>query len=476
MMIDWNTYSYQSSWAKAPMMYNPPHPESMTPMPYQKAGVEYHMSRNHAVFGDAPGLGKTAQSIMLDNAIESGRTLVVCPASLRLNWQREIWLWSNIENVSTHAVLQSSHGINPEADFNIVSYDMLRNPGINTSIMDLMWDHVILDEAHYLKDPKGNQRTKVVCAPDMLPSVTGRFTLATGTLLPNQPIECYNALRLLDWEAIDRMSVESFRRQYYAEGEGFVRINGKVKWMNNVRNVPINLDDLQFRLRSRIMVRRLKEDVLPQLPPKRWHIMPLESTPEVRRALKHEGLTVAAKMHEVDPDNFADDIPIDGAISTARRELGEAKAPLIVNYVKQLLDEGIDKLVLAGWHLSVLSYFMDELKSFGATYMDGSTPPSRKQTSVDRFQTDPEIRLIIGQMLPMGEGWTMTAAQDVVLAEPFWVPGKNEQMLDRVHRIGQTGDRVIGHIPVVADSLDERIINTVIKKDHSIYLALDHKA
>jgi SWI/SNF-related matrix-associated actin-dependent regulator 1 of chromatin subfamily A len=108
--------------------------------------------------------------------------------------------------------------------------------------------------------------------------------------------------------------------------------------------------------------------------------------------------------------------------------------------------------------------------------MDGSTSPSRKQTAVDRFQTDPEIRLIIGQMLPMGEGWTMTAAQDVVLAEPFWVPGKNEQMLDRVHRIGQTGDRVIGHIPVVADSLDERIINTVIKKDQSIYLALDHRA
>ena len=76
-------------------------------------------------------------------------------------------------------------------------------------------------------------------------------------------------------------------------------------------------------------------------------------------------------------------------------------------------------------------------------------------------------------MQPLGEGWTLTAAQDVVFAEVDWVPGKNDQLLDRVHRIGQGGGYVIGHIPVVPDSLDERILGTAIKKDQSIYKALD---
>ena len=76
-------------------------------------------------------------------------------------------------------------------------------------------------------------------------------------------------------------------------------------------------------------------------------------------------------------------------------------------------------------------------------------------------------------MLPLGEGWTLTAAADVVLAEPDWVPGKNDQLLDRIHRIGTTSEYVIGHIPVVPYSLDERILNTAIVKDKNIYKALD---
>ena len=92
---------------------------------------------------------------------------------------------------------------------------------------------------------------------------------------------------------------------------------------------------------------------------------------------------------------------------------------------------------------------------------------------VDQFQEDEETQIILGQMLPLGEGWTLTAAQDVVLAEPDWVPGKNSQMLDRISRMGQEGSYTIGHIPVVPDTLDERILNTAITKDQNIYQALD---
>ena len=128
-----------------------------------------------------------------------------------------------------------------------------------------------------------------------------------------------------------------------------------------------------------------------------------------------------------------------------------------------------------------------ELEEFGLVYMDGSTSPVAKQNAVDAFQQDSGWewvtdgrydlgigpRIILGQTIPLGEGWNLPAAQDVLLAEPDWVPGKNDQVLERTHRIGQKGDYVCGHVPVVPGTLDERILARAIEKDRSIYEALD---
>ena len=478
-------FQVERSRAVEPLFYRAPTPEKMQPLvrDYQLAGVEYHLARDHALFGDAPGLGKTAETILLGNSIEARRTLVVCPASLRLKWEREIWTWSTTPNVSTYPVLKSRDGVSLEADYVIVSYALLLNKGVRDAIMSARWDHLILDEAHAIKDPKGNRRTKVICAPDMLPSVCGRVTMASGTILPNQPVECYNAVRLLNWDAIDRASLTDFRDYYYEFGEGFVMGRSfdeqrqvwvrKPHWSDQVRNVPRNLDDLQHRLRKHVMVRRLKEQVLHELPSKQWNLFPLEATADVRRALKHEGWERAEKLYEMDPDEFHGAAPIDGAVSTARRLLGEAKAPQVAVYVRELLEEGADKVVVSAWHLSVLAYLKEQLKDLGLVYMDGSTSATRKQRVVDAFRGDLGVRVILGQMMPLGEGWDLEVAQDVVLAEPDWVPGKNDQMLDRVHRLGQTGSYVLGHLPVVPGTLDERIVSTAIRKDKSIYAALD---
>lgn len=296
---------------------------------------------------------------------------------------------------------------------------------------------------------------------------------------------CYNAVRLLNWDAIDRMSLEAFRNHYYDFGGGMIRgpvydpakggwVN-KVHWSDKVRNVPRNLDELQHRLRKHIMVRRLKEQVLHELPPKTWHPFPLEITAEMRRALKHPGWAFASTLYDMDPDAFSDGIPIDGAISTARKMLGEAKMPKVCEYIVDLLEGGVDKLVVTAWHTSVLHFFRDKLSKYGLVYMDGSTSAAKKQLAVDRFQNKDEIRIILGQTAVIGEGWTLTRAQDVVLAEPDWVPGRNDQALDRIHRKGQKGERVIGHIPVVPGTLDERVMSTAIRKDIAIYAALDYR-
>ena len=474
-------FTIERSRAVEPLFSRAPAPPGTTPKEYQHAGVEFAAARanGNVLFGDAPGLGKTAEAILLNNARGTSYHLVVCPASLRLNWEREIWRWSTIPNVTTYPVLKAKDGVSLAHNYVIISYDLLRNPSILNALMAERWDCIIYDEAHYLKDPRGNQRTRVICAPDLLPSVAGATTLATGTLLPNQPIECYNAIRLLDHGAINGASLEDFREFYYDIGEGFVTKfdpatkKFKQTWSNRVRNVPRNLDHLQDVLRGTIMVRRLKEQVLHELPPKQWHPFPLAVTAGMREAMKHPGWQAAEKLYALDGHAFDRGVPVDGAVSTARRLLGEAKAEPVASYIEELLDAGTDKLVVSGWHHSVLDILRGRLERWGLVYMDGSTSATAKQRAVDRFQSEAGVRIILGQMMPLGEGWTLTAAQDVVFAEPDWVPGKNDQLLDRINRIGQTGGYTIGHIPVVPGSLDERILATAIEKDGYIHQALD---
>ena len=494
----------ERSWASQPVFYEAPYPlgGDYVPSPYQHAGVEYRIQRDHGVFGDAPGLGKTAECILTSNAFEAKRTLVLCPASLRLNWEREIWMWSTIENVSTYPVLASRDGISLQHDYVILSYDALRNDGLYYAILEGMWDHVIFDEAHYLKDPKGNVRTTRTMGGSRLEKVAGdrakqmmyyegilsrcgAVTMATGTPMPNQPIEVYNMARLMDWDSIGRVSQEGFREYYYSEGWGFkigwyeatlpdgekVEKHGRHRAL--VRNVPRRMEELQAAMRSSWLVRRLKEHVLTQLPEKQFHLLPIEANADIRKAMKHEGWRKAEKLYEFDPAGFDTSTPIDGSVSTARRLVGEAKAPRAVEYCKQLLDEGVEKLVVSAWHRSVLKVLREGLSKYGIVYMDGSTSATAKQNAVDDFQTNPGTRVILGQQQPLGLGWTLTAAQDVVFAEFDWVPGVNDQLLDRIHRRGQTGSHVTGHIPFVPGSLEEKILGRAVEKGRVIHAALD---
>lgn len=488
-----------ASRATEPKFYRAPAPvaelkerDGVTVGQYQYAGVEYALARNHALIGDEPGVGKTAQAIMISNAMKTRRTLAVVPASLRLNWQKEVWKWSTLPNVKTYPINKARDGVSLVHDWTIISYDLLRNKDILAALLSMRWDHLVLDEAHYLKDPKGNQRTKAVCGwmdqgtyRKGLVDVAGRITMLSGTIMPNQPRECYNAVRLLNHDAIDGMSLEEFVDYYYGEGGGMIRgpylarlptgetvTRHGLHWSDTVRNQPRNLDELQYRLRKNVMVRRLKAQVLHELPAMRWHPFPLEMTAAISRALKHEGWREAGRMYDLDADAFDHGVPIDGAISTARKELGEAKAEPVAVYVHDLIASGVNKVVVSAWHHTVLDYLRSELNRHGVAYMDGRTSTRQKQEAVDLFQNNPEVKIILGQAMPLGLGWTLTAAQDVVLAEPDWVPGVNQQIVDRIHRKGQTFG-TMAHVPVVPGTLDEKMLGSAIKKSQHIYQALD---
>ena len=125
-------FRVERSRAVAPLHYRAPEPgiDGLVASEYQHAAVEYQLGLDNGIIGDAPGVGKTAEAILLSNATEARTTLVTCPASLVLKWESEIWRWSTIPNVKTYPICRSSDGVNLEANYVILSYDMQRNPSI----------------------------------------------------------------------------------------------------------------------------------------------------------------------------------------------------------------------------------------------------------------------------------------------------------------------------------------------------------
>jgi len=164
-------------------------------------------------------------------------------------------------------------------------------------------------------------------------------------------------------------------------------------------------------------------------------------------------------------------VPVGSALPEIRREMGVAKAPLVAEYITDLMEGGLSKLVVFGKHLEVIGILERRLARYNPAVIVGATAPRRRQEIVDRFQEDPGTRVFIGNEAAE-EGWTLTAAADVVLAEPSWVPGKNEQRVDRLHRIGQLKGVVV-HIPVVEESLDAQVLGSAAYKAADINAQLD---
>lgn len=294
-----------------------PAPPGMTPLPFQNAGIRYALSRANPLIGDEMGLCKTSTSILMANEMQAQRMLVVCPASVRLQWQKEVRAWSTIKKLWTYPILKSADGVSPFANWTFVSYDLLRHEHIRAALDKLRFDMLILDECHYLKT-SDSKRTRAAFG-DLAGAVEGVSSRAekivglTGTPLPNRPRECYMLARHMCWEAIDWLSEEAFER----------RFNPSAKlWTGKVLEEVGRMPELRARLRCNFMVRRLKKKVLTQLPDQQFALTYIEPNGAIRKVLKAESL-----LH-IDVENLDDlDMVTRGHIATVRREMGIAKIP-----------------------------------------------------------------------------------------------------------------------------------------------------
>lgn len=464
------------SWAPAGTASSYRVPSDMELWPFQKGSIDYALQRTHTLIGDQPGLGKTPIAIAVANERKASRVLVICPANIRLQWVRRIHEWSTLPWPRyVHPIMSGRNGVNPHAQWTIVSYDLARTPSIGGQLADMHFDMLVLDEAHYLKtiDARrtravfggGEERTFAAIA-DQCDTVLA----LTGTPLPNRPRECYTMARGLCWESIDWMSEDKFadrfnpsRKMTTYDKDGKPRV-----WIDERSGRHA---ELQNRLRANFMVRHLKREVMTQLKMPVFDIVQIDPDKAVNLALKAESLL------DIDPESWEGaDMTVLGHISVVRRQMGIAMAPLVADYVDMLLDGGEEKLVVFAWHIEVLNILEKRFTKHGCVRIDGSTSPKNKEALVQRFVREPGIQVIIGNLQSMGIGTDglQLVSNHALIAEPSWTPGENVQAFDRLDRGGQTRT-VQGDLMVAPGSIAEKILAAALRKGQVIHKALDDK-
>lgn len=444
---------------------------------FQKADIEYALQRNNTLIGDQPGLGKTPVAICFANEIAAKRVLVLCPASIRLQWVKRIREWTTMPwPYVVHPILHGRSGVHPTAQWTVVSYDLARTPAIGRALAEGFYDLLILDEAHYLKTSDSGRSRSVFGGghdPKFAPlaSRSGAILALTGTPLPNRPREAYTLARALNWDCIDWMSEDRFRerfnpsmrREWFDEASGQNRVGVDERSGRHA--------ELQNRLRANIMVRHMKRDVMTQLKLPVYDIIQLEETGPVKQALKAE------RLLDIDPEHLEGaDAAVFGQIASVRKLMGIALAPQVADYIEMLIRGGEEKLVVFAWHIEVMNMLEKRLARYGLVRIDGSTGATRKERLVQRFITEPGIRIVLGNLLSMGTGTDglQLVCNHALIAEPDWTPGVNEQAFDRLDRGGQTR-QVLGDIFVAPGSFAERVLAAALRKNQTTHKALDRR-
>lgn len=460
-----------------------PAPEGMAYLPYQRAGIAYALAHPRCMLGDEMGLGKTIQAIGVINADSTMQNiLIICPASLKLNWARECRKWLT-RDLSIGLATGSEW---PQTNIIIINYDILKNR--IATIRGREWDMLVLDEFHYLKNPKSQRSIAVLGKWDKdptkaIPSIKARRVAAlSGTPVVNRPIELQPVAGYLAPREFGNFW--AFAKRYadaHQNGYGWDLTGAS------------HLDELQERLRACIMVRRLKKDVLPELPSKRRQVIEIAANGAAKlvaqeaaawapreEALAHLYAAVALADASDDAAAYAAAVEALSAgarvafeeISKIRHETAMAKLPYILEHIQGVL-EGGSKVVVFAHHHDIIDAIAAECPN--AAVVDGRTPLAARDAAVQRFQNDPSCPLFVGSIGAAGAGITLTAAHHVVFAELDWVPGRVSQAEDRCHRIGQHDAVLVQHL-VLENSIDCRMAHILVEKQHVLDAALDDPA
>jgi len=454
-----------------------PAPTGLEYLPFQKAGIAYALDHQNCLIGDDMGLGKTIQAIGVINADASIKSvLVVCPASLRINWQREMQKW-----ITRPMSIGFANGSLPDTDIVIINYDILKKH--TTALRARQWDLLIADECHYIKNGKAARTQQLIGGgkgdDKIAPIPAKRKLFLTGTPILNRPCELWTSVHFLEPRVFGNWKY--FHEQYCA-----AEIT-KYGW--DISGAS-NLDELQRKLRETIMVRRLKTDVLKELPEKRRQVIVLpangctgkiaeenaaveaiesrlvnlRAAVELAKAANNEDYETAVNnLRSAQQAAFTE-------ISKLRHETALAKVDYAIEHISDAAEAG--KIVVFAHHHDVIEKLYMGLRDLNPVVLTGETSMIDRQAAVDRFQGNKDCKIFIGSIKAAGVGLTLTASAHVIFVELDWVPGTMTQAEDRCHRIGQKDAVLVQHL-ILDGSIDQRLAETLIEKQVIIEKALN---
>jgi SNF2 family DNA or RNA helicase len=423
-----------------------------------------------------PGLGKSFTSIAYADRVAAQRILVVGPAHGRLNWRREFEISQKIPRELIVVRKSTQKVIAPEACVVFMSYDMLSSSSssVRPHLLNIQWDLLILDEAHMLG--RDSERTRYVLNPTNGLYLRAKKTLPlSGTPATKSASELYPLFRALWPNLVRGKSWRMFEDEYCRVDTMKVKYGSRRDKTREVRAIrgtkPEKLPELR-KVLTPIMDILKTDDVLTEIPPLRTdtHTLLRElftnrygQASNVLNNLDQKFAALFSKGGDLLQNLSSAEL----AFATERRAIGIAKAPYIVDIVKNELEaDPSKKIVLFAIHRDVIEILHKGLDTFGVVRVDGGIGTNAKHHAQETFQTDPTVRVFIGQIQAASTNLTLTAAHDVIMCEASWSPGDNYQAIRRCRRIGQTKPVLARFITM--DGADDKITRVLADRSREL--------
>ena len=454
--------------------------------PFQKEGVTRILSTNENILlADEMGLGKTCQACTyLKLNKDALPAVVVCQSSLKLNWEREVEKWAGLKCtvLEGRKTQRFSDEYFEKYPVVIINYDIL---GIENQIekkkeierkkfckendlkytpkilkvdgwVDELTKHnfrtIIVDECQNISDPETIRARAVIQLSEIKHS---RKIFISGTPYETKTSQFFTALNILNKKMFPNRWAYQMR---YCDP-----VKTYFGWQFNGLS---NGEELHNKI-STFMIRRLKKDVLTQLPPKQRIIVPMQVSDSDR------------KIYNMIDEEFTNALSKGESnalvkISQLKRASFEAKKKAMLQWIKDYLAIN-DKLVLFVYHKDAFDFLLDNFKDISVG-INGETEVKQRQKNIDRFQGDEKIKLFVGQIKACGAGITLTASRATAFVEFGQTVVQHEQAEDRVHRIGQEADSVQAYYLILEDSIDCDIMDILNSHNKDLKQVLNNES
>jgi SWI/SNF-related matrix-associated actin-dependent regulator of chromatin subfamily A-like protein 1 len=410
---------------------------------YQKEGVAFLQRKNgRALLADDQGLGKSFQTLAyLQRNPLLRPAIVVCPASLKLNWKAEAEKWTNLKA----EVVKGTKPYQTKAELIIINYDIVYE-WVET-LRKTDFKVLVLDEVTAVKESMARRTKAVKRLARGIPHVIA----LSGTPILNRPSEIYNAIQMISPGLFP--SPKWFRERYCD-----MRYNGFGWTYSGATHIP----ELHQILINSVMIRRLKKDVLKDLPDKLFSFVPIEIDNESDYNKAESDFVSYIREFKGDEEALRAERAVQFAKIELLKQLSvKGKIQSAISWIKEILATDTKLVVFASHHF-VIDTLMEQFKDV-AVKLDGRNSAKEKDNSVKRFQNDDKVKLFIGNIKAAGVGLTLTAASNVAFMEYPWSPADLMQCSDRLHRIGQK-DTVNVYYLHGSGTIEEKLIKILDRK------------